>query len=90
VCASAGFLSSSNLVIESCPHDHRLAHITAANVVLALPILTLPFLAGLLAQAAGLQALFAVSLAFSVAAALWFLFRVREPRDVRLVDAGGA
>jgi Na+/melibiose symporter-like transporter len=57
---------------------------------LALPILTLPFLAGLLAQAAGLQALFAVSLAFSVAAALWFLFRVREPRDVRLVDAGGA
>jgi MFS family permease len=86
VCASAGWLSHSNLVIESCPHDHRLAHISVANLVVGLPMLALPPLAGLAARAWGLRTLFAASLGFSVLSALWYVLRVRDPRDYSLLD----
>ena len=87
VCASAGFLSHSNMVIETCPHDHRLAHITVANLVLAIPLLTFPALSGVIAKAWGLQRLFTLSLVLSALAFLWCLTRVKDPRDVDLLEA---
>ncbi|MCX5662750.1 MAG: MFS transporter [Planctomycetota bacterium] len=43
-------VAHSNLLLESCPHDQRQAHITICNVTLAIPAATAPLLAGLLAE----------------------------------------
>lgn len=74
--------SHSNIMIETCPHDSRMVHISAGNLVLGGATALMPLIAGELAERFGLRVLFAVSLGFSLLALLWFLFRVKEPRDL--------
>lgn len=81
---AVSIVSHNNMLFETCPHDHRLAHITVANLVSAIPLMVAPLLAGALAHRAGLPALFAASLAISVVAAAWTILRVRDPRDTAL------
>ncbi len=81
-CSAAGFLSHYNLMFETCPHDHRLAHITVGNLVMSPVNIAAPLLAGVLAKETGLAGLFAVSLGFSVVALTWFVLRVKEPRQI--------
>lgn len=76
-------VSVSNLLLETCPHDQRVAHISAGNLVVGLPMTVLPLLAGWLAQAKGNKTLFAVSLGVSLASLLWFIFCLKDPRDMR-------
>ena len=87
ICGAAGTVSHTNLLFETCPHDHRLAHITAGNLVMALPLFIAPLLAGWFADRHGLRALFTASLAVSLLAALWTILRIRDPRDVALTEA---
>ena len=82
LCAASGYVSHTNMLFETCPHDHRQAHITAANLVLSLPLLLAPVAAGVFAQRFGPRALFGACLVFSAAATAWFALAVREPRVV--------
>lgn len=71
-----------NMVVESCPHDHRLAHITLSSMVLALPLSVAPILSGLVVQVWGFRTLFAICLGINIAALAWFLMQVKEPRTL--------
>jgi MFS family permease len=81
---SAFFLSHTNLLFESCRHENRLAHFTLGNVILSIPMLVAPILAGYFAEIWGLTVIFQISLFFSILAVLWFIWRVRDPRDFQL------
>lgn len=83
---SAFFLSHTHVLFDSCRHDNRLAHFTLGNVVLSIPILLTPILAGYLAEIHGLVTIFQLSLGFSVLAVIWFIWRVQDPRDVAIDD----
>ena len=74
-------LSHANIVLETCPHDHRVAHISVGNLVIGSAAATLPLVAGVVVAQWGTMALFAGSAMFSVLALLWFVFLVKEPRD---------
>jgi len=83
---SAFFLSHTHVLFDSCRHDNRLAHFTIGNVVLSIPILLTPVVAGYLAEIWGLITIFHLSLGFSLLAVIWFIWRVRDPRDFAIDD----
>lgn len=76
------WVSHINVVIESCPHEHRVAHITVSSVVLAVPAAAAAVAYGVIADAFGFGVLFTIWLAFSAAALAWLTFCVREPRTL--------
>lgn len=86
ICISSSFISHSNMLLETCPHDHRVAHITVGNLVLSIPLVSSPFLAGLAAEHFGIRPVFMACLIFSLFAFLWCVFKVKEPRYVRISD----
>lgn len=73
-------LAHLNLLIETCPHDSRIAHITANNVILGLGTIIAPLLSGWIAGQYGTRTLFTICLAFSIAGVLWITSRMEEPR----------
>ncbi len=79
LCGGAAAVSQLNMVFETCPHDHRLPHITIANLVLSAG-LVFPLLSGFVVERLGLAALLRASLVVSGAAFVWYLAAVREPR----------
>ena len=87
VCISVGMVSHFNMLFETCPHDARMAHITVGNTVISVAAIGAPLLAGLVAGTWGLKPLFAICLALSVLALLWFVMLVKEPRDENLLAA---
>ena len=76
-------IAELNLLIETCPHQSRTAHIAVGNLMLGAAMITAPLLAGVVVGRWGLPALFAASLAFSMAGVLWLLRRFQEPRQWR-------
>jgi MFS family permease len=86
ICISSSFISHTNMLLETCPHDHRVAHITVGNLILSAPLVLSPFLAGIAAEHFGIRPVFMVCLFFSITAFLWCLFKVKEPRYVRISD----
>ncbi len=89
ICISSSFISHTNMLLETCPHDHRLAHITVGNLVLSVPLVLSPFLAGVAAEHFGIRAVFMACLFFSLLSFIWCLIKVKEPRYVRLSDLKG-
>ena len=84
LCVAASMISHANMVIEMCPHDHRLAHITAGALVMAPMAILLPLLAGYLANSCiGLRGVLELSLLFTGMAFLWMLLRVKDPRHFK-------
>lgn len=81
ICVSSAFVSHSNILYESCPHDHRLSHITLGNMVLALPMMLGGILAGQVAQGLGLKPMFGMCLVLSLGSAVWLTLLVRDPRQ---------
>jgi predicted MFS family arabinose efflux permease len=81
VCISSTFVSHNNILYETCPHDHRLSHITVGNMVLALPLMLGGLLAGQVAESLGLTPLFGMCLVLSLGGALWLALLVRDPRE---------
>jgi MFS family permease len=73
-------ISFSNLVYETCRHPNRLAHIALANLAVGSVMVFAPLAGGLVAERWGLPALFAASLALSLAALAWFSLAFRDPR----------
>ncbi|MDP2815194.1 MAG: MFS transporter, partial [Rectinemataceae bacterium] len=84
ICMGSSFLSHTNILLETCPHDHRIAHITVGNLALSLPMLFAPFVAGLAVESWGLNVVFTICLFINVMAVLWMLFMVKEPRCVEI------
>ena len=74
------WVSHINVVIESCPHEHRAAHITVSSLVLALPAALAAVAYGWMAEVFGFRVVFAIWLVFSMAALVWLVLRVKEPR----------
>ncbi len=87
ICMAAADLSYYNLLIETCPHDNRGAHITVGNLATLPAIIAAPLLAGLLVQRSGTTALVYVSLAISVVALAWYLAKVKEPRTLSIMTS---
>ena len=80
---ASGFLSHTNMLYETCPHDSRIAHITVANLLMGVTMIVCPLAGGVAAARWGLPTLFAICLAVSACAFLWLLFRLREPRELK-------
>jgi MFS family permease len=86
ICISSSFISHTNMLLETCPHEYRVAHITVGNLVLSIPLVSSPFLAGIAAEHFGIRPVFMICLLFSILAFIWCLLKVREPRYVRISD----
>jgi len=82
VATASGWISHTNMLYETCPHDSRVAHITVGNFVMGVVTIIAPLLSGVAAARWGMHTLFAICLVLSVCALLWLVFRVREPREV--------
>jgi MFS family permease len=77
-------ISYMNLIIESCPHEIRSAHLVVGNVIVGVAAMLFPVLGSHFAQAHGLRDLMLASLVISCIAAGWIALRVRNPRHLRL------
>jgi MFS family permease len=80
-CTAGTIVSHWNIVVEYCPHEIRTVHISACNLVVGIVSVIMPLLAGLIAAQWGTIDLFTISAVISVAAFLWFVARVRDPRE---------
>jgi len=80
-------ISYMNIVIESCPHNIRSAHLAIGNIVLGVTAMVIPFLGSRLAGAYGIRTLMACSLTMSIVAAIWIAWKVRDPRHIRAKPA---
>ncbi|MCC7409757.1 MAG: MFS transporter [Phycisphaeraceae bacterium] len=82
ICTSAGFVSHYNLLFETCPHDHRLAHITLGSLLFSTVMIPAPLIGGAAAERWGMGPLLSVCVALSLASFLWFIFVMKEPRSI--------
>jgi hypothetical protein len=78
-------ISYMNLVLESCPHDIRSAHLVIGNIVVGIIAIIFPILGSRFAQSHGLRSLMLASLGISCVATLWIALKVCDPRRLRAV-----
>ena len=89
VAFSAWWVSHVNMLFETCPHDSRVAHITAANMLLSPFLLLVPLGTGwLMESVVGVRAGIALALAPTALGIAWLVFRVKEPRTLELLPEG--
>ncbi len=85
VAFAGGWVSHSNMLYETCPHDSRVAHITAANVVLGPLVLVVPLVTGWVMETLTTTRVgIGLTLVPTVAGVLWLALAVREPRAIEL------
>jgi MFS family permease len=82
VCNACGTVSHYNMIFETCPHEHRMAHISVGNLLVGAPLACAAVLAGLVAEMTSLATVFRICLALSASAFVWCLLRVKEPRTL--------
>ena len=87
VCVACGQVSHYNMILETCPHEHHVAHISVGNLIVGVPMLLAPVAAGFIAGHIGLRAVFGACLVPSAAALLWFVVKVKEPRTLPVIQA---
>ena len=80
IVSSGDLLSHQNMLIDTCPHDNRMAHIAVGNLMVAIPLIVAPILAGSVSKIWGLPVLFVISTVFSLASVIWMILLVKEPR----------
>ena len=73
-------ISYMNLVVESCPHQVRSAHLMIGNMVVGVSAMLFPMVGARLAVRAGIPALMQASLVLSLLALAWILWKIKEPR----------
>jgi MFS family permease len=83
-------ISYMNLVVETCPHQVRSAHLMIGNMVVGVAGLLFPMCGALIAVHAGIPTLMEVSFAVSAMALAWGLWKVKDPRDPRYQAGGSA
>jgi hypothetical protein len=77
---SGAWLGGGYLVHETNPHDSRLTHLIACNLVQAVAGIAVPLLWVVSAQALGLQDLEAIAVGVALIGLAWAWFLVPEPR----------
>ena len=85
--SSCAFVSHYNLVIEMCPSENRVTHISMANLLIGAPSALAPLFAGWIAVQWGFPILFLVCAIISLLAVIWFSFFFKEPRGQRVQEA---
>ena len=92
VCAAASTalvnISRLPLIAELCPEGDRPTFIALANLVTS-PFILFGIVAGWLANSAGYEVVFAFTGACALAALIWLLLRVQEPRGEIVEGARG-
>jgi len=88
VAFASAWVSHTNMLFETCPHDSRAAHLTLSNLVLMPFIFTVPLGTGILMRVVDYRAGIGLTLIPSVLGTLWLLFVVKEPRTVELMRNG--
>ena len=73
-------ISYLNIVIESCPHGVRAAHLMIGNIVVGVAGLLFPLAGAYIATHTSILALMKVSVAVSFLALIWNLRKVKDPR----------
>lgn len=76
------WVSGFNMMVESCPHDNRMAHITVSSVVLGLPMALIPVARGWVAARWDFGTLFGICLGLNIIALVWLTLMVKEPRTL--------
>jgi MFS family permease len=76
-------ISYLNLVIESCPHQVRAAHLLIGNMVVGVAGFLFPLAGARIAIVAGIPALMEVSIVVSVVALVWSVMRMKDPRGAK-------
>ncbi len=76
-------VSYMNLVLESCPHRIRSAHVAIGNIIVGMTAMVAPILGSRLAGGYGIRTMMGASLAVSIVAAAWIAWKVRDPRHTR-------
>ncbi len=85
--SSCAFVSHYNLVIEMCPSENRVAHISMANLLIGAPSALAPLFAGWIAAQWGIPILFLVCAIISLLAVIWFSLFFKEPRRHLALEA---
>jgi MFS family permease len=80
IAGAAVTIAHNNLLIETCPHRDRLAHLILGNLVAGTVGLLVPLWWGWVANRHGTGPVFAASLALSVVGLAWGMAMVRDPR----------
>jgi MFS family permease len=76
------WVSGFNMMVESCPHDNRMAHITVSSIVLGLPMAVVPVMRGWVAEQWNFSTLFTICLGLNIVAFVWLAMMVKEPRTL--------
>jgi MFS family permease len=87
---ATGSLASMGITMEFCSEDEMPTYTALASTLSGIPVLLAPLLAGWLADAAGFQTLFVVSVAFALAGWAMARWGMQEPRQHRTVSPAGA
>jgi MFS family permease len=73
-------VSYTNLLVESCPHQVRVAHLMIGNMIVGFAGLLLPVVGARIATYAGIPVLIEVSFVLSAVALVWSICKLRDPR----------
>ncbi len=85
---AAAWVSHTNMLFETCPHESRAAHITLSNVFLGPFVLLVPLGTGwMMEHWTGLRAGLGLTLAPTALGILWLLAMVKEPRAIEMASA---
>ncbi|OGV63769.1 MAG: hypothetical protein A3K19_05095 [Lentisphaerae bacterium RIFOXYB12_FULL_65_16] len=79
---ACGYVSHYNMIFETCPHSHRMAHISVGNLLIGVPMGLAAVFGGRVADVWGRPVLFCICLAFSLAAFAWCALTVKDPRTL--------
>lgn len=79
-------VAHNNILIETCAHDLRIAHLSIAGMVLGAIALVVPLVAGVVAERWGLRPIFAVSLGLGSLGLFCLLVFVKDPRHLNGQD----
>jgi MFS family permease len=82
---SAGAVAHQNMLLETCPHDSRAAHVTLSNMVLAPFVFLVPLGTGWVMELlADRRAGIGLTLIPTLVGVAWLALAVREPRHIEL------
>jgi len=76
---SANWATHSTMMIETCPHEHILSHITGTSLLLAPGAVLFPLLAGNMATLCGLEVVFGGSILLALLSIVWMIWKLKTP-----------
>jgi MFS family permease len=89
IAGSAAWVSNLNFLLETCPHDNRVAHITLTSTILQPLFFLVPMGTGWMMENLAHRATgIGLTLVPTLLGVAWLAFVLKEPRDVDLTARG--